>query len=152
MNLLRQTLLSLLVLSTACTDFVNRGSPCGGTLQVDAAAVLPDTGLGAGGKANISFSETNHTLDESSLIVWTFPPSNTTFTDSPPRVRVVTSDGKVFLDLQAMPAYIGSWYVLQPIPKGPLREEIVSAFQAGLGVVEVARGFMTSGTANSSIA
>jgi hypothetical protein len=136
MNLLRQTLLSLLVLSTACTDFVNRGSPCGGTLQVDAEAVLPDTGLGAGGKANISFSETNHTLDESSLIVWTFPPSNTTFTDSPPRVRVLTSDGRVFLDLQAMPAYIGSWYVLQPIPNGPLREEIVSAFQAGLGVVE----------------
>jgi len=139
MTLLRLTFLPLFALSTACTDFLNRGSPCGGTLEVDAEAVLPDTGLGAGGKATISFSETNHALDESSLIVWTFPPSNTTFADSPPRVRVLTTDGKVFLDLEATAAYMGSWYVRQTIPSGPVRDEIVSAFQSGLGVIEFSR-------------
>jgi len=139
MTLLRLTFLPLFALSTACTDLLNRGSPCGGTLEVDAEAVLPDTGLGAGGKATISFSETNHALDESSLIVWTFPPSNTTFADSPPRVRVLTTDGKVFLDLEATAAYMGSWYVRQTIPSGPVRDEIVSAFQSGLGVIEFSR-------------
>ena len=139
MTLLRLTFLPLFALSTACTDLLNRGSPCGGTLEVDAEAVLPDTGLGAGGKANISFSETNHALDESSLIVWTFPPSNTTFADSPPRIRVLATDGKVFLDLEATAAYMGSWYVRQTIPSGPVRDEIVSAFQSGLGVIEFSR-------------
>ena len=139
MTLFRLTFLSLFALPAACTDFVNRGSPCGGTLEVDAEAVLPDTGLGAGGKANISFSETNHALDESSLIVWTFPPSNTTFTDGPPRVRVLTTDGRIFLDLEATAAYMGSWYVRRSIPSGPVRDEIVSAFQSGLGVIEFSR-------------
>jgi len=136
MTLLRLTFLPLFALSTACTDLLNRGSPCGGTLEVDAEAVLPDTGLGAGGRASISFSETNHALDESSLIVWTFPPSNTTFTDGPPRVRVLTTDGRIFLDLEATAAYMGSWYVRRSIPSGPVRDEIVAAFQSAVGVVE----------------
>jgi hypothetical protein len=139
MNLFRLIPLFPLVLSAACTDFLSRGSPCGGTRQVDAAAVLPDTGLGAGGTATIGFSETNSSVDEFSLIVWTFPPANTTFADNSPRVRIITDDGKVFLDLESTSAYLGSWYVRQTIPEDPVRDEIVSAFQAGLVTIEFAR-------------
>lgn len=138
MNLFRLTLLSSLVLSAACVDIVNRGTPCGGTRQVDAQAVLPDTGLGAGGQAGITFYESDpiSNRDESSLIVWTFPPANTMFADSPPRVRLVTDDGTVFLDLESTSAYQGSWYVIQAIPNGPVRDQIVAAFQAGLVMIE----------------
>jgi hypothetical protein len=100
--------------------------------------VLPDTGLGAGGQASIDFyeSEPNRSLDETSLGVWTFPPANATFADNPPRVRLVTDDGRVFLDLESTSAYLGSWYVRQAIPNSPVRDETVSAFQAGLVIVE----------------
>ena len=104
MSLLRLALLSLLAFSVACSEIPvldSRGTPCGGTRQVDAEAVFPDTGLGAGGRATVSFyeSDPNRSLDETAIIVWTFPPANTTFTDNPPRVRVLTDGGKVFLDL-----------------------------------------------------
>jgi hypothetical protein len=100
--------------------------------------VLPDTGLGAGGQADISFheSEPGRSLDESALFIWTFPPTHTMFADGAPRVRLVTDDGKAFLDLQSTSAYLGSWYVRQAIPDGPVRDQIVSAFQAGLVIVE----------------
>lgn len=142
MNRLRLTLLSSIVLSTACVDITNRGTPCGGTRRVDAQVVLPDTGLGAGGQANITFSESEprSTLDESALIVWTFPPNNTMFADNPPRVRLVVDDGKVFLDRQSSSAYLGSWYVKEAIPPGAVRDQIVSAFAAGLVMVEFSSG------------
>lgn len=138
MNLLRLTTLGSLLLSASCADITSRGAPCGGTRQVDAEAVLPDTGLGAGGTANISYNESEPIsgLNESSLIVWIFPPANTAFADSAARVRVVTDDGRTFLDRQSTSAYLGSWYVNEPIPDDSLRDEIVSAFQAGVVVVE----------------
>jgi hypothetical protein len=138
MKLLRLTLSLAPPLATACSNLVNPGSPCGGTRQVDAQAVLPDTGLGAGGRANISFheSEPRSSLDESSLIVWTFPPDSATFAGGPPRVRVWTDDGRVFLDRQSSSAYLGSWYAREAIPDGSRRDEIVSAFQAGVVTVE----------------
>ena len=138
MSLLRLTLLLSLLLTTACSEIFGRGSPCGGTRQVDAQVVLPDTGLGAGGRANLSFyeSEPGRSLDETSMILWTFPPDGTAFTDAPPRVRVVTDDGRVFLDRRAGSAYLGSWYVREPIPTGPRRDEIVSAFQQAIVTVE----------------
>jgi hypothetical protein len=144
-HLARLILLSSLLLANACANILNRGTPCGGERNVDARAVLPDTGLGAGGDANISFNESdpNRSLDESSLIVWTFPPANTMFADNPPRVRVITDDGRVFLDLTATSAYLGSWYVRAPVAKGAIRDEIVAAFQNGLVTVE----FSTSGPA-----
>jgi hypothetical protein len=43
----------------------------------------------------------------------------------------------VFLDLQSTSAYMGSWYVRQPIPNGSLRDEIIAAFQTGIVVVEL---------------
>ena len=142
MSLLRLALLSLLAFSVACSEIPvldSRGTPCGGTRQVDAEAVFPDTGLGAGGRATVSFyeSDPNRSLDETAIIVWTFPPANTTFADNPPRVRVLTDGGKVFLDLQSTSAYMGSWYVRQPIANGPLRDEIIAAFQTGIVIVEL---------------
>jgi hypothetical protein len=100
--------------------------------------VLPDTGLGAGGTANVSFieSEPNRDLDDTWLIVWTSPAATRPFADDPPRVRVLTDDGRVFLDLQSTPAAAGSWYVKQAIAPGSVRDAIVAAFQAGQAVVE----------------
>lgn len=137
MDLRRFTLPFSLIVATACTDFT-RGSPCGGTRQLDAQAVLPDTGLGAGGRANISFFESERVgiSDESSLGVWTYPRDSTPFADGPPRVRVVTDDGKVFLDRQAITASGGSWYTREPVPPGPRRDEIITAFQNGAVMVE----------------
>lgn len=142
MTRLRLTLLSSLVLSTACVEITNRGTPCGGTRRVDAQAVLPDTGLGAGGQANVSFyeSEPRGTLDETALVVSTFPPTNSVFVDNPPRVRLVVDDGSVLLDGQSSSAYLGSWYVKQAIPTDAAREKIVSAFSAGLVMVEYSTG------------
>lgn len=142
MNRLRLTLLYSIVLSTACVEITNRGTPCGGTRRVDAQAVLPDTGLGAGGQAAITFyeSEPRSTVDESALFVWTFPPNNTMFADSPPRVRLVVDDGNVLLDRQSSSAYLGSWYVREGIPSGAVRDQIVSAFAAGLVMVEFSGG------------
>lgn len=124
----------------ACSD-VGPGEPCGGVLMVDAKAVLPDTGIGARGNATIAFteSEPNRTLDETALIVWTFPPPNESFADAPPRVRVMADDGRIFLDLTATSAYQGSWYVRQMVPKGALRDSIVTAFKAGRVAVEFAQ-------------
>ena len=142
MTLLRLMLLSPLMFPVAaCSEFTNRSTPCGGTLQVDATVALPDTGLGAGGSGNVSFfeSEADRTPDDTALGVWTFPPANTTFADGPPRVRVLTDDGRVFLDLQSTSAFLGSWYVLQPIRDHALREEIVAAFHAKRVVVEFVR-------------
>ena len=137
MKLFRLTFLSSLLLSSGCLD-ITRGIPCGGQRQVDAFAVLPDTGLGARGQAAVTFSESDpeRSLDETSLSVWTFPSANTTFADSPPRVRLVTDDGRVFLDVQSGTAYEGSWSAKQKIPKGPAREEIVAAFDRGIVTVE----------------
>lgn len=139
MNRLRLTLLFPFVISSACVEITNRGTPCGGTRRVDAQAVLPDTGLGAGGQANISFheSEPRGTIDESALIVWTFPPTSTMFADKAPRVRLLVDDGSVLLEGQSSAAYLGSWYVREAIPPDALREKIVSAFSAGLVVVEL---------------
>ena len=127
--------LSALALS-ACANIT--GTPCGGTRQVDAQLVLPDTGLGAGGQANLGLTESDpgRSFDETSLIVWTFPPTSTGFADAPPRVRVIADDGTVFLDLSSTSAYQGSWYAREPIAGGPLRDQIVSAFAAGQVVVE----------------
>lgn len=142
MNHLHLTLLSSIVLSTACVEITNRGIPCGGTRRVDAQVTLPDTGLGAGGQASISFheSEPRSTLDESALGVWTFPPNNTLFADNPPRVRLVVDDGTVLLDRESSSAYLGSWYVREAIPDGSVRDQIVLAFAAGLVMVEFASG------------
>src|SRR6185503_16662430 len=103
---------------------------------------LPDTGLGAAGTANVGFheSEPNRTLDETAVYVWTFPAAGKPFADSPPRVRVVTDDGRVFVDVQSTLAYQGSWYVNQQIPDSSLRDQIVSAFQAGVVVIEFSSG------------
>ena len=142
MNRLRLTFLSAFVLSTACVDITQRGIPCGGTRRVDAQAVLPDTGLGAGGQATVSFfeSEPRGTLDETALAVSTFPPTNTMFADNPPRVRLVVDDGSVLLDGQSTSAYLGSWFVKEAIPTDAIREKIVSAFSAGLVMVEYSTG------------
>src|SRR5262249_45266788 len=131
-----------LVLSGACGDFTNHGVPCGNTRMVDARVTLPDTGLGAGGDAGIGFSESvpGLGLDESNLIVWTFPPANPMFADDPPRVRLVTDGGTVLLDLQSTSAYQGSWYVRQAIPHGDIRDVIVSAFQMGSVTLEFSSG------------
>jgi hypothetical protein len=131
-------LLSTIAIATACSELLNRGTPCGGVRSVDATATLPDTGLGAGGKANITFSESQpgRSLDETSLIVWTFPPTNASFPGNPPRVRILTDDGRVFLDVEANPAYQGSWYARAPIPDTAVRDEIVAAFQNGRVSVE----------------
>ena len=131
--------LSVLLLVAACKPIMFAdGTPCGGNRMVRAEAALPDTGIGAGGLARIDFleSESISSLDESSLFIWTFPPPNTSFADSPPRVRVTTADGRVFLDREAGPAYQGSWYLKAFIPKGQLRDEIVAAFQDGVVTVE----------------
>jgi hypothetical protein len=136
MTLLRLTLFAILSLSISCSD-INGGSPCGGVLQVDAQVVLPDTGIGAGGQASVDFNESEPgAFDESSLIVWTFPPAGTTFADSVPRVRILTDDGRVFLDAQSTSAYQGSWYAKQDIPHGSIRDSIVSAFQQGVVTIE----------------
>lgn len=134
----RVTSLVLMMVSAACSNVTSRGIPCGGTRQVSATAILPDTGLGAGGEASVTFreSEPNRERDETAVYVWTFPPSGTAFADAPPRVRVVTDDGRVFLDLPSWAAYQGSWYVRQAVVDGPVRDEIVAAFQAGIVMVE----------------
>lgn len=136
-GLRRLTMSFSLLVATSCTEIV-RGSPCGGTRQVDAQAVLPDTGLGAGGTANISFfeAEPRGTSDDTSLGVWTYPRESKPFADGPPRVRVVTDDGKVFLDRQTIAASGGSWYAREPVPPGSRRDEIITAFQNGAVMVE----------------
>lgn len=136
------TLLSSLAIVTACSEFLNRGTPCGGVRSVDATATLPDTGLGAGGKANITFSESQpgRSLDETSLIVWTFPAPNAPFAGNPPRVRIFTDDGRVFLDVESTAAYQGSWYARALIPDTTVRDEIVAAFQNGRVSVEFSSG------------
>jgi hypothetical protein len=130
--------LSLLCSSVACSLITDsRGTPCGGGRQVDAELTLPDTGLGAGGKAQVDFNESKApSLPEASMTVWAFPPTNSMFADAPPRVRVVTDGGQVFLDLQSTTAYQGSWAARQSIPDGPIRDEIVGAFQRGIVTVE----------------
>ena len=50
--------------------------------------------------------------------------------------RILTDDGRVFLDLQSTSAYQGSWYVKQDIPHGSIRDDIVSAFQQCIVTVE----------------
>jgi hypothetical protein len=136
MTLLRLTLFAILGLSISCSE-ITRGSPCGGVLAVEAQVVLPDTGIGAGGQASVGFHESEPgAFDESSLIVWTFPRAGTTFTDSVPRVRILTDDGRIFLDVQSTPAYQGSWYAKQDIPHGSIRDSIVSAFQQGVAAIE----------------
>ena len=136
MTLLRLTLFATVGLSISCSD-ISGGSPCGGVLQVDAQVVLPDTGIGAGGQGSVGFHESEPgALDESSLIVWTFPPAGTTFTDSVPRVRILTDDGRIFLDVQSTSAYQGSWYAKEDIPHGSIRDSIVSAFQRGVVTIE----------------
>jgi hypothetical protein len=146
-RLSRFALLSL-AMGSACSDLTSRGSPCGGERQVSATAVLPDTGLGAGGEATISFveSDAHRSLDETALIVWTFPPTNASFSGNPPRVRIVTDDGRVFLDVQSTTAYLGSWYARAPIPNTPLRDEIVAAFQNGRVTIEFSSGELTPKT------
>ena len=130
----------MLLIATACSD-LTRGAPCGGGRSAEATAVLPDTGLGAGGTASITYHESDpqSTLYESSLIVWTFPAAGAAFADSAARVRVVTDDGRVLLDRQSIPAYAGSWYAIDSIPNEALRDAIVSAFQTGAVVVEFSR-------------
>lgn len=133
MKVTQLLLLSALVATTACSE----GTPCGGTRSVDAQAVLPDTGLGASGKASVSFTESEpNRPDYTSLIVWTFPAANMTFTDGPPRVRLVADDGRVFLDAESSLAYQGSWYAKTAIPDGVIRDEIVAAFRANQVTVE----------------
>lgn len=137
MNLLCLALFVTLSLSISCSD-VTGGSPCGGVLQVDAQVVLPDTGIGAGGQGSVGFYESEPLqFDESSLIVWTFPPAGTTFADSVPRVRILTDDGRVFMDVQSTSAYQGSWYAKRDIPHGSIRDSIVSAFQQGVVAIEL---------------
>ena len=145
MTLFRLTLFATLSLSISCSD-INGGSPCGGVLQVDAQVVLPDTGIGAGGQGSVGFHESwPGQFDESTLIVWTFPPTGTTFTDSVPRVRILTDDGRVFLDVQSTPAYQGSWYAKQDIPHGSIRDSIVAAFQRGAVAVEFSSATVVGG-------
>ena len=147
MILLRLTLLATLSLSISCSD-INDGSPCGGVLQVDAQVVLPDTGIGAGGQASVSFHESEPgAFDESSLIVWTFPPAGTMFIDSVPRVRILTDHGSVFLDVQSTSAYQGSWYAKQDIPHGSIRDSIVSGFHNGVVTIEFSSTPAVSGKA-----
>jgi hypothetical protein len=115
---------------------------------VQAQLVLPDTGIGAGGQGSVGFHESEAgALDESSLIVWTFPPAGTAFADSVPRVRILTDDGRVFLDVQSTPAYQGSWYAKQDIPHGSIRDSIVSAFQQGVVTIELSSAPATGGKA-----
>jgi hypothetical protein len=137
MTLLRLTLFATLSLSISCSD-IGSGSPCGGLLRVDAQVVLPDTGIGAGGHGSVDFEESEPgAFDESPLIVWTYPPGGTTFTDNVPGVRILTDDGRVFLDVQSTSAYQGSWYAKQDIPHGSIRDSIVSAFQQGVVSIEL---------------
>lgn len=140
MTLLRVVSLASLLLSSACADIVSGGGePCGGMRQVDAQAVLPDTGVGARGKGSVGFveSEPSGSRDETSLFVWLFPVPDSSFAGSPPRMRLVTGDGRVFLDQQSTSAYLGSWYARQSVSPGPVRDDIVSAFQAGLVLLEL---------------
>jgi hypothetical protein len=98
-------------------------------------------GLGAGGQGSVGFneSEPGRGLDESSIIVWILPPDSTIFVENLPRIQVITDDGRVFVDREAMSGYLGSWSVRQPIPNTPLRDEIVAAFKAGQLTAEFSR-------------
>ena len=140
MPLRRVVSIASLLLASACADIVvGGGEPCGGTRQVDAQVVLPDTGVGAGGQGSLGFveAEPNGSRDEASLFIWLFPLADAPFAGSPPRMRLVTDDGRVFLDQQSTSAAFGSWYARQAVSPGPVRDEIVSAFQAGLVLLEL---------------
>ena len=137
--MLRKCLLSFVALGSlgACDLPGSLGAPCGGGQYADARAVLPDTGINAKDTLSVIFLQ-HDTQELTELVVWHLWPRGNSVSDPAPdpRVRIVTSDGRVLLDSvgtrynQPENRYNRpTWYVSTWIRDAGLRNSLFDGFR-----------------------
>lgn len=134
---MRHACLSLAALAavSACSgiaDVRNGGAPCGRNQHAHATVVLPDTGIESNHELQVDFIQHDPDLSgELSEVVVQFTAPGASVVDSNPvpRVRLLNSDGLVFVDtLGNNSGGRPTWYVLRWIKDAPTRNALYDAF------------------------
>ena len=114
------------------TEGGGRGTPCGRNQHAYATLVLPDTGIEAGHELQVSFIQHDPDLSgELSEVVVQFaaPAASMVDTNPVPRVRLLNSAGRIFVDTLGNNAGgRPTWYVFRWIKDAPTRNALYDAF------------------------
>jgi len=133
--------------TTACTNPVNRGAPCGRGQYASASVTLPDTGINAGTDVVIGFDQHDPDLsgELSEIVVQHIVPVERRPDPEPdPRVRLLNGAGRVLLDTLGTRSSMGTsptdrptWLVLHWIRNADERTALFEAFRDSTLILEL---------------